>query len=75
MNITSNKTYQPGDKVTCILSSNSYLERGKEYTVKKFEYGGVYLDDDDVMGYPFNPARFTSTAEIRDSKIEKILQK
>ena len=75
MNITSNKTYQTGDKLIFILSSNSYLERGKEYTVKNFEYGEVYLDDDGVMGYAFNPARFISTAEIRDFKIEKILQK
>ena len=75
MNITSNKTYQPGDKVICILSSNSYLERGKEYTVQIFRNGAVYLDDVGLTDYPFNPARFISNAEIRDSKIEKILQK
>jgi hypothetical protein len=75
MNITSKKTYQSGDKVIAILTANSYLERGKEYTVKRFEYGEVYLEDDEQDGYPYNPARFISTAEIRDSKIEKILQK
>ena len=41
MLITLNKNYEAGDKVTCIIASNSYLERGKEYTVElcRVEYG------------------------------------
>lgn len=75
MKITSNKRYQPGDRVIAILTCNSYLEKGKEYTVKRFNYGNIYLEEDDQDGYSYNPARFISTAEIRNSKIEKILQK
>jgi hypothetical protein len=76
MIITSNKTYEKGERVICIISSNSYLIRGKEYTVKKFsDSGEVYLDGYDLDGYSFNPARFISTSEIRNYKIEKILKK
>ena len=75
MLITPDKTYEPGDRIICIISSNSYLERGEEYIVEKCdnEYGEsvVYLKD--PSGYSFNVARFISTKEIRDSKLNKIL--
>ena len=75
MLITSNKTYEPGDRVTCIISSNSYLDRGKEYIVEKCknEYGETVLYLEEQPGYPFNIARFISTKEIRDIKINNIL--
>lgn len=75
MEITSNKTYEPGEKITCVIASNSYLERWKEYTVDRCEdeYGEsvVYLEEH--KGYSFNVARFISTKEIRESKLNKIL--
>jgi len=75
MEITSNKKYNPGDKVTCIISSNSNLETGKEYTVKKYtnQYGENVISLEEEPGYTFNVGRFISTMEIRDSKINKIL--
>lgn len=77
MKITSNKTYEPGDRVFCILSSNTYLEKGVEYTVEKCvkSYGDVeiYLKERDQQGYKYNPARFLSVKEIRESRINKIL--
>lgn len=75
MEITSNKTYESGDKVTCIIASNSYLERGKEYIVDKCinEYGENVIYVIEQPGYSFNVARFISTKEIRDSKLNKIL--
>jgi len=75
MLITSDKIYEPGDRVTCIIASNSYLERGKEYIVDKCrnEYGEnvVYLQEQ--PGYPFNISRFISTKEIREIKLNNIL--
>ena len=75
MIITSNKNYESGDKVTCIIASNTYLERGKEYTVDKCveEYGDIVIYLEEQPGYQFNVARFISTKEIRDSKLNKIL--
>jgi len=75
MIITSNKNYESGDKVTCIISSNTYLERGKEYTVDRCveEYGDIVIYLEEQPGYQFNVARFISTKEIRDSKLNKIL--
>jgi len=75
MEITSNKRYESGDIVTCIIASNSYLESGKEYKVisciNKYGETVVYLEEH--PGYSFNVARFISTKEIRDSKLNKIL--
>ena len=75
MLITSDKIYEPGDRVTCIIASNSYLDRGKEYIVEKCknEYGETVLYLEEQPGYPFNIARFISTKEIRDSKLNNIL--
>jgi hypothetical protein len=75
MEITSNKKYNPGDKVICIISSNTNLESGKEYTVKKYtyEYGDNLVSLEEEQEYTFNVGRFISTMEIRDSKINKIL--
>lgn len=75
MIITSNKNYESGDKVTCIIASNTYLERGKEYTVDRCveEYGDIVIYLEEQPGYQFNVARFISTKEIRDSKLNKIL--
>lgn len=75
MIITSNKTYESGDKVTCIIASNTYLERGKEYTVDKCveEYGETVIYLKEQPGYTFNVARFISTREIRDFKLNNIL--
>jgi hypothetical protein len=76
MFITSNKTYESGDRVICIISSNTYLESGKEYTVERYveEYGqpGVYLKEQ--PGYHYNVARFISTKELRESKLNNILE-
>lgn len=73
MNITSNKTYQVGEKLICILQSNSYLEVGKEYTVSKVEdwSGRIHLKEEE--GYRFNPARFISVQEFRESKLNNLL--
>ena len=75
MLITSDKIYEPGDRVICIIVSNSYLERGKEYIVEKCqnEYGETVLYLQEQPGYSFNIARFISTKEIRDIKINNIL--
>ena len=75
MLITSEKIYEPGDRVTCIIASNSYLDRGKEYIVEKCknEYGETVVYLQEQPGYSFNIARFISTKEIRDSKINNIL--
>ena len=75
MLITSDKIYEPGDRVTCIIASNSYLDRGKEYIVEKCknEYGETVVYLQEQPGYPFNVARFISTKEIRDSKLNNIL--
>jgi len=75
MLITSDKTYDTGDRVICIISSNSHLERGKEYIVEKCqnEYGETVLYLQEQPGYSFNIARFISTKEIRDIKINNIL--
>lgn len=75
MLITSDKTYESGDKVTCIISSNTYLERGKEYTIERcvIEYGETVVYLEEQPGYQFNVARFISTQEIRDSKLNNIL--
>jgi hypothetical protein len=75
MEITSNKTYEPGEKITCVIASNSYLERWKEYTVEKCvdEYGETVVYVKEQSGYPFNVGRFISTKEIRESKLNKIL--
>jgi len=75
MLITLNKNYEAGDKVTCIIASNSYLERGKEYTVEKcrVEYGDTMIYLLEQPGYSFSVARFISTKEIRDSKLNNIL--
>ena len=37
MNITSNKTYEVGEKIVCILKANSYLEIGEEYTIESVD--------------------------------------
>lgn len=75
MEITSNKTYEPGEKVICVIASNSYLERWKEYTVERCqnEYGEVVVYLEEQAGYPFNVARFISTMEIRENKLNNIL--
>jgi len=75
MLITSDKIYEPGDRVTCIIASNSYLERGKEYIVDKCqnEYGETVVYLQEQPGYLFNISRFISTKEIRDSKLNNIL--
>jgi hypothetical protein len=75
MNITSNKTYEVGEKVVCILKANSYLEIGEEYTIESVEnyYGKTTLKLKEVQGYRFNPARFISTREFRESQLNKIL--
>ena len=75
MLITSDKTYESGDKVTCIIASNTYLERGKEYTIERcvMEYGETVVYLDEQPGYQFNVARFISTQEVRDSKLNNIL--
>jgi hypothetical protein len=75
MLITSEKTYESGDKVTCIIASNTYLERGKEYTIERcvIEYGETLIYLEEQPGYQFNVARFISTQEIRDSKLNNIL--
>jgi len=77
MLITSDKTYEVGDKIICIIASNTYLERGKEYTVESctVEYGETVLYLKEQPGYQFNVARFISTKEIRDSKLNNILDK
>ena len=75
MLITSDKIYEPGDRVTCIIASNSYLERGKEYIVDKFinKYGETSISLKEQPGYSFNISRFISTKEIRESKLNNIL--
>ncbi len=75
MNITSNKKYEVGEKIICILQSNSYLEVGKEYTVESIDnyYGRKSLRLQEVQGYHFNPARFVSVREFRESQLNKLL--
>ncbi len=72
MTITSNKTYEPGDRVICIISSNSNLEFNREYIVKGDTGGEITLEGEN--GYTFNVARFISIKEIRETKINKILK-
>ena len=76
MLITSDKIYEPGDRVICIIASNSYLERGKEYIVDKCinEYGETVIYLEEQPGYLFNISRFISTREIRESKLNNILK-
>jgi hypothetical protein len=75
MLITSDKIYEPGDRVICIIASNSYLDRGKEYIVDKCinEYGETSISLKEQPGYSFNISRFISTKEIRESKLNNIL--
>jgi hypothetical protein len=75
MKITSNKTYDVGEKIICILKANSYLEIGEEYTVEKVDnyYGRSTIRLEEVKGYHYNPARFVSVREFRDSQLNKIL--
>ncbi len=77
--ITKKKEYVPGDRVRCILSNNSSLNKDREYIVDEFKHERVYLLDsephDYIAGTGFNPARFVSTKEIREGKINKILEK
>jgi hypothetical protein len=75
MNITSNKKYEVGEKIICILQANSYLEVGKEYTVERLDnyYGRKSLRLEEVQGYHFNPARFVSVREFRESQLNKLL--
>lgn len=73
MTITSNKTYEPGDRVICIISSNSNLEFNREYIVSEDSgYGTISLEGEN--GYTFNVGRFISIKEIRETKINKILK-
>jgi len=72
MIITSNKTYEPGDRVICIIASNSNLEFNKEYIVEKSYDETISLEGE--HGYTFNVGRFISIKEIREVKINKILK-
>jgi len=75
MNITTHKNYEIGEKVVCILKANTYLEIGKQYTIKSFKnyYGRPALVLEEIDGYFYNPARFVSTKEFRDSQLNKLL--
>jgi hypothetical protein len=76
--ITTDKIFETGDKVICILSSNSELEFGKTYTVKRFQeklktnkFASVILEEWSFRVY--NVGRFVSVSEVRDFQINKII--
>ena len=78
MEITSEKSFEIGEKVICILPSNSELEFGKTYTVKKYHekvntnhFASVILEEWSYRVY--NVGRFVSVSEIRDFQINKII--
>ncbi len=78
MKITTDKIFETGDKVICILPSNSELEFGKTYTVKKFQgkvetnnFASVILEEWSFRVY--NVGRFVSVSEVRDFQINKII--
>lgn len=76
--ITSKKTYEVGDRVKCILPGNTSLVFGREYIVESMKYNSVEVSDPEdkySSDTPFNPARFISTKEIREAKINTILDK
>jgi hypothetical protein len=78
MYITSEKRYEPGERIICIISANTDLIRGGEYKVISHDMRGLKIesdDDNEYIGYDlYNPARFISQSEIRDSKINEILK-
>jgi hypothetical protein len=76
--ITTDKIFETGDKVICILPSNSKLELGKIYTVKRFQgkfktnkFASVILEELSFRVY--NVGRFVSVSEVRDFQINKII--
>lgn len=79
MYITSNKKYEVGEIITCIIAANTDLRKGSEYKVLSHTDRGLKIeseDPDEYISYDlYNPARFISTSEIRDSKINEILKK
>jgi len=74
MEIKSKKEYEIGEEVICIISSSTNLETGNKYIISQKKYNRYSLKEEDGYGYYYNPARFISKREIRDSKIKKILE-
>ncbi len=81
MNVSTRKIYEPGEKVICVLVSNSYLEFGKTYTIKSnslnepsiypTDINYITLEEEPLSNY--NVARFFSIAEFRNFQINTVI--
>ena len=75
MEIGQSLIFDKGDKIICILASNSSLEIFKEYTVKECRrsYGDSEVMVEENASCYFNSNRFISIKHERDSTINFIL--
>ncbi len=81
MNVSSRTIYEPGEKVICVLASNSYLEFGKTYTIKSISLNGsklyptdinyITLEEEPLSSY--NVARFVSISDFRNFQINTVI--
>jgi len=80
MNVSSRTIYEPGEKVICVLASNSYLEFGKTYTIKSIslnrsiyptDINYITLEEDPLSNY--NVARFVSISDFRNFQINTVI--
>jgi len=70
------KNYEKGDVVFCIISVNSNLTLGADYTISQVRSDGTELEITTDSGYKnwYNAHRFLSKKEERNIKIDKILE-
>lgn len=80
MNVSSRTIYEPGEKVICVLASNSYLEFGKTYTIKSISLNSsiyptdinyISLEEEPLSSY--NVARFVSISDFRNFQINTVI--
>ncbi len=80
MNVSSRTIYEPGEKVICVLASNSYLEFGKTYTIKSIslnrsiyptDINYITLEEEPLSNY--NVARFVSISDFRNFQINTVI--
>ncbi len=80
MNVSSRTIYEPGEKVICVLASNSYLEFGKTYTIKSIslnrsiyptDINYITLEEEPLSSY--NVARFVSISDFRNFQINTVI--
>jgi len=70
----ANKNFEKGEIVVCVINGKASLTLFQEYKVEEVTYSGdLLIENDSNDSFYYNEIRFIKKSDMREIKINKIL--